>query len=551
LDTDRYQLGQVTVDIGARQVRRGTLGIKLPGYPWKLVVYLLQRYPEPVGLREIYDHIWPGDKSSDELMRGKLNSTAAEVRKKLSSDGTKMITIGKEFASFAVEVTPLESSDQIARRQPKSPAADKFRLRERPFTSAMLILGLLCLIAAVTMAIVSSEPPRNHTLVVGLAKFSPDTQTAIELRSRIKMALEEPQYEGPRVEVQLLDGELNGSKSTVSKQAKLLSRDRVNTVIGATALGNDIFVPQSVVVRQFGVLLPGEPILWDRLKIRFNREDKTYGDTAAPIADLIKILYGGQFIARNQLAKAEKIFRSLHDQNLGLVIAAQSLLISTDAVSTEEEALNRLHRAKNILDELVRFKAGECVNPVDSENSLCLGYAIRAIVSLRLFQRTDFAKVSNDDLDFVREDLDLSTAYFRSPQDQDVIAELTFARARFFTLTAGVRGVSGGDVEASFLEAKRVLDGILNHNSLYDSLSAERKAVTEGELALVLFNLEQLQNRRELIEPARVLIQSVLQGCSEEVPPSQSKPWAPPSMGNYFGATSFRVPRQRSRLGSN
>lgn len=70
-------------DLGARQLFRGTDEVHLSPKAFDLLKLLLEKRPQAVSKKEIYDHIWPGTFVSDV----NLTSLIAEVRRALDDQG--------------------------------------------------------------------------------------------------------------------------------------------------------------------------------------------------------------------------------------------------------------------------------------------------------------------------------------------------------------------------------------------------------------------------------------------------------------------------------
>lgn len=559
-----YEFGDFRLEIVPRRLYRGEKLIPLAKLRWDLLLYLVQNNPRPIPVKELEDHLYPGG-TGDLLARlndvvrnlhedlGYLNQSDKLIQRK-NHEFRLTINVYPEFdgqvdhPSESVTSTPVASNSLSIGSEESSKDAESTGGTSKNSGDAEVIgrshgwranlsspvVGRICTVVGSLLIagsvgqflyrLVVPEQP-SQSLVVGLAVFSPDTPVARQLRQRIALALERREYGGPALQVQLLDGELNAAESDLQLQARTLSRNRVNIVIGATAVDDTSFLPRTVVVRDFGLLAAGRPLLWEELRIRLKPTADTYGDAAAPIADLIKMLYGLQYFALVQPRQMAAVLNDLNDRNLGLVVLAD-LLWEVSDFAEYDEGINRLAIGQTILDSILNNQDQQLCGEISDANlTLCLGVAVRSEVAQRLAQRTA-PNVAPELLDSIRKDNDRAISFFRRARNQRVLSNLLFERAQLFSLIGYVYGFSKKDAESesAYLESKAQLEDLLNHNSQYGIVDAHQNALIRGELSHALNELAKLDRQRpgEVAMAAYMQAKEAARGCSEEIQPSQA-----------------------------
>jgi DNA-binding winged helix-turn-helix (wHTH) protein len=101
----KLRFNDVRVDIGSRQVFRGTEPVHLTKKAFDLLAFLIERRPEAVSKEEIHRHLWPDTFVSE----ASLQALVSEVRQAVGDSGrTRAIvrTVHAVGYAFNVEVEP-------------------------------------------------------------------------------------------------------------------------------------------------------------------------------------------------------------------------------------------------------------------------------------------------------------------------------------------------------------------------------------------------------------------------------------------------------------
>jgi len=104
-----YQLGDIKIDVGARQVSRGTFAIHLTKKAFELLTLLLHRRPNVVSKEDIHTHLWP----DTFVAESSLQALVSEIRQALGESARRQSPIrtahGVGYA-FSAEVDKTSST---------------------------------------------------------------------------------------------------------------------------------------------------------------------------------------------------------------------------------------------------------------------------------------------------------------------------------------------------------------------------------------------------------------------------------------------------------
>lgn len=96
-----FNVGEVTIDVGARQLRRGGEEVRISPKAFDLLAMLIEARPRALRKQELYDRLWP----DTFVVEANLPILVAEVRAALGDTAHKVVrTIQRYGYAFAADV---------------------------------------------------------------------------------------------------------------------------------------------------------------------------------------------------------------------------------------------------------------------------------------------------------------------------------------------------------------------------------------------------------------------------------------------------------------
>jgi len=103
----RYDFGDLSLDTGARRLRRGPLDLHLSPKAFDLLSFLVSERPRVIPHRELYDHLWPATYVVD----GNLPVLIGEIRRAMDdADHSIIRTVHNTGYAFARELSAAPSA---------------------------------------------------------------------------------------------------------------------------------------------------------------------------------------------------------------------------------------------------------------------------------------------------------------------------------------------------------------------------------------------------------------------------------------------------------
>jgi adenylate cyclase len=158
MSTDRYRIGEFTLDVSQGCLRRGGIDVPLRPKSFALLEYLITHAGRLVTKDELLSKIWPNVIVTEDS----LTRCISEVRTALGDTGqTAIKTVSKRGYIFAGPVT--QAGDDL----PVQPVPDTAPVaggvfQRRPRTFLLMILGVVSLAAAVWYAAIRERPATEH-----------------------------------------------------------------------------------------------------------------------------------------------------------------------------------------------------------------------------------------------------------------------------------------------------------------------------------------------------------------------------------------------------
>ena len=174
MSTDRYKIGEFTLDVSQGCLRRGDIEIALRPKSFALLQHLITHAGRLVTKDELLSKIWPNVIVTEDS----LTRCISEARAALGdSEQTAIKTVSKRGYIFAKPVTEVPDDAVV------QPAADTTQVaghvfQRRPRTTLLIVLGVLALAAAVWYAAIRERPatehPRLSLIVLPFANLNAD-----------------------------------------------------------------------------------------------------------------------------------------------------------------------------------------------------------------------------------------------------------------------------------------------------------------------------------------------------------------------------------------
>jgi DNA-binding winged helix-turn-helix (wHTH) protein len=167
----RYEIGELVLDIAARQLRRGDVALHLSPKAFDLLEFLIEQRPRAVPKQELYDRLWP----KTFVVETNLPLLIAEIRTALGDDAHQIIrTVHRHGYAFAAEA---RQSPGDAGREAPSPHVLVQGGREFRLIDGENVVGRN---PSAQVRIVSSSVSRRHAVIT----VAGDTATIVDLESK-------------------------------------------------------------------------------------------------------------------------------------------------------------------------------------------------------------------------------------------------------------------------------------------------------------------------------------------------------------------------------
>jgi hypothetical protein len=456
----------------------------------------------------------PPEESRQESDRPESHGSENDLR--LISKSTPTLPSGPEWA--ATSETEFDELGQT----PSPPTRISLTSKHGRIIALSAMLLTACLSLVVWWRL---RPPRLPTnkLVVGLAEFSPPTPATERFRNGIRDALENGKYGGPKVDVHLLDAELNASQVDLQDQAREISHNRVHIVLGAAASGKSTstYRPRMVLVRpfleltranHFAALLEGLQI-----KVSSNEEDEQSPAAEISVSDLVKLIYSFQYFEAHDVAKLENVLKDLDDTKLGTLIWAACLYELANRGT--EEGLANLRKSLSLVNSLIGSSPEKActLDPSDDHLNTCQAVYVRSLITRMIaIEVADVDRPPYIGRSLL--DADYAERFFANRKDRKRVWEIWLNRAEVYTILGNISILP--ERIAWFLKAKEIAERVLAQASRYDPNPPGSPEV-RYDLAVILDNLAGVQedHREDLASEARAQLQQGLTGCAEDDPP--------------------------------
>jgi TolB-like protein/DNA-binding winged helix-turn-helix (wHTH) protein len=174
MSTDRYKIGEFTLDVSQGCLRRGDIEIALRPKSFALLQHLITHAGRLVTKDELLSKIWPNVIVTEDS----LTRCISEARAALGdSEQTAIKTVSKRGYIFAKPVTQVPDDAVVQPVANTTPVAGQV-FQRRPRTTLLIVLGVLALAAAVWYAAVRERPatehPRLSLIVLPFANLNAD-----------------------------------------------------------------------------------------------------------------------------------------------------------------------------------------------------------------------------------------------------------------------------------------------------------------------------------------------------------------------------------------
>src|SRR5882757_8483820 len=158
MSTDRYKIGEFTLDVSQGCLRRGDIEIALRPKSFALLQHLITHAGRLVTKDELLSKIWPNVIVTEDS----LTRCISEARAALGdSEQTAIKTVSKRGYIFAKSVTQVPDDAVVQPVANTTPVAGQVFQRQ-PRTTLLIVLGVLALAAAVWYAAIRERPATDH-----------------------------------------------------------------------------------------------------------------------------------------------------------------------------------------------------------------------------------------------------------------------------------------------------------------------------------------------------------------------------------------------------
>src|SRR6195256_2382789 len=148
MSTDRYQIGEFTLDVSQGCLRRGDIEIALRPKSFALLQHLITHAGRLVTKDELLSKIWPNVIVTEDS----LTRCISEARTALGDSGqTAIKTVSKRGYIFAGPVTQA-ADDPAVQPAPETTPVAANAFQRRPRTMLLIVLGVVSLAASVWYA---------------------------------------------------------------------------------------------------------------------------------------------------------------------------------------------------------------------------------------------------------------------------------------------------------------------------------------------------------------------------------------------------------------
>jgi adenylate cyclase len=174
MSTDRYMIGEFTLDVSQGCLRRGDIEIALRPKSFALLEYLISHAGRLVTKDELLSKIWPDVIVTEDS----LTRCISEARAALGdTEQIAIKTVSKRGYLFTGPVTPA-GDDPAAQPAPETAPVARSVLQRRPRTILLIVLGVVLVAASVWYAAIRERPatehPRLSLIVLPFANLSAD-----------------------------------------------------------------------------------------------------------------------------------------------------------------------------------------------------------------------------------------------------------------------------------------------------------------------------------------------------------------------------------------
>src|SRR5882757_501539 len=159
MSTDRYKIGEFTLDVSQGCLRRGDVEIALRPKSFALLQHLITHAGRLVSKDELLSKIWPNVIVTEDS----LTRCISEARAALGdSEQTAIKTVSKRGYVFAKPVTEIHDKTVVQPVADTNPVAGH-AFQRRPRTIMLpIVLGVLAVAAAIWYAAIKARPATEH-----------------------------------------------------------------------------------------------------------------------------------------------------------------------------------------------------------------------------------------------------------------------------------------------------------------------------------------------------------------------------------------------------
>jgi len=179
MSTDRYQVGEFTLDVSLACLRRGVTEVPLRPKSFALLRHLVTNAGRLVTKDELLSAIWP----TVIVTEDSLTRCISEVRAALGDTGQKMIkTVSKRGYVFAEPVKKLDNDRDTQPPAAETPEQSSVGQRRWRTPHFLAVFGILALAVAIWYVAIGErhaiDPPRLSLIVLPFANLSADPAQA-------------------------------------------------------------------------------------------------------------------------------------------------------------------------------------------------------------------------------------------------------------------------------------------------------------------------------------------------------------------------------------
>jgi len=161
LNSDRYRIDDLDVDLGQRRVFRGDQEIQLPKLSFSMLVALIKAAPNAISIDELIDEVWDGPVVSPAT----VSKRAELLRQALGGGGrnSRYVALVRGHG-YRLIPTPSQIQRGAANRKPRS---------------FLAVAAIAALIAAIVWFLMSDTelPPTHSIAVLPFANLGPETES--------------------------------------------------------------------------------------------------------------------------------------------------------------------------------------------------------------------------------------------------------------------------------------------------------------------------------------------------------------------------------------